>query len=101
MSSVTGEQAATRPRYGPIESLRIPPHSVEAEQSVLGGLLLDNRAWDQAADLISDADFYRHEHRLIYNAIGKLINSAKAADVITVFEHLQTLGHESADCGGL
>jgi replicative DNA helicase len=101
MSSATGEHTATGPRHGPIESLRIPPHSIEAEQSVLGGLLLDNRAWDQAADLITDADFYRHEHRLIYNAIGKLINAAKAADVITVFEHLQALGHESGDCGGL
>ena len=48
-----------------IARLRVPPHSIEAEQSVLGGLLLDNSAWDRAGDLITDSDFYRYEHRLI------------------------------------
>ncbi len=51
-------------------SCAIPPHSIEAEQSVLGGLLLDNSAWDRAGDLLTDSDFYRYEHRLIYAAIG-------------------------------
>ena len=51
----------------------MPPHSVEAEQSVLGGLLLDNLAWDRAGDLLTDSDFYRYEHRLIYAAIGALV----------------------------
>jgi replicative DNA helicase len=49
-----------------VARLRVPPHSVEAEQSVLGGLLLDNLAWDRAGDLLTDSDFYRYEHRLIY-----------------------------------
>ena len=83
-----------------VARLRVPPHSIEAEQSVLGGLLLDNLAWDRAADLLSDSDFYRHEHRLIYAAIGALVNATRPADVITVFEHLQSLGR-AEECGGL
>jgi replicative DNA helicase len=83
-----------------VARLRVPPNSNEAEQSVLGGLLIDNLAWDRAADLLSDSDFYRHEHRLIYAAIGALVNASKPADVITVFEHLQNLG-KANDCGGL
>ena len=49
-----------------LESLKVPPHSIEAEQSVLGGLLLDNAAWDRIADFLSQSDFYRYDHRLIY-----------------------------------
>jgi replicative DNA helicase len=83
-----------------VARLRVPPHSVEAEQSVLGGLLLDNLAWDRAADLLTDGDFYRHEHRLIFSAIGTLVAGSKPADVITVFEQLQSMGR-AADAGGL
>jgi replicative DNA helicase len=67
----------------------VPPHSVEAEQSVLGGLLLDNLAWDRAADLLTDSDFYRHEHKLIYAGHRHARQRRKPADVITVFEQLQ------------
>ena len=88
------------PRDDEVARLRVPPNSNEAEQSVLGGLLLDNLAWDRAADLLSDSDFYRHEHRLIYGAVGALVSAGKPADVITVFEHLQSQG-KAADCGGL
>ena len=91
-------QAAAREEE--VARLRVPPHSTEAEQSVLGGLLLDNLAWDKCSDLLSDGDFYRHEHRHIYAAIGGLIASSKPADVITVFEALQSLG-KAEDCGGL
>src|SRR3954466_1817369 len=83
-----------------VARLRIPPHSIEAEQSVLGGLLLDNSAWDRAGDLLNDGDFYRYEHRLIYSAIAGLVNATKPADVITVFEQLQSLG-KAEECGGL
>ncbi len=83
-----------------ISQLRIPPHSIEAESSVLGGLLLDNGAWDRVGDLLADADFYRYEHRLIYGVIGTLINGSKPADVITVYEQLQNLG-KSEEIGGL
>jgi replicative DNA helicase len=88
------------PRDDEVARLRVPPHSVEAEQSVLGGLLLDNLAWDRAADLLTDSDFYRHEHRLIFAAIGALVNHSKPADVITVFEQLQNHG-KADDAGGL
>ncbi len=83
-----------------IAQLRVPPHSIEAESSVLGGLLLDNQAWDRVNDLLVDNDFYRHEHKLIFTAIGNLINGSKPADVITVFEYLQNQGH-SDNTGGL
>lgn len=64
-----------------VARLRVPPHSIEAEQSVLGGLLLDNSAWDRAADLISESDFYRFEHRLIFSAIATLVNEIGRAHV--------------------
>ncbi len=83
-----------------VAQLRVPPHSVEAESSVLGGLLLDNMAWDRVGDLLTDGDFYRHEHQQVYAAIGALINASKPADVITVHEHLQTLG-KAEQIGGL
>jgi replicative DNA helicase len=105
MSNSTPLLYETRGRSGSgaeddVARLRVPPHSVEAEQSVLGGLLLDNLAWDRAADLLTDSDFYRHEHRLIYAAIGALVGASKPADVITVFEQLQSRG-SAEDCGGL
>ena len=80
--------------------LRVPPHSIEAESSVLGGLLLDNGAWDRVGDLVSDSDFYRLEHQLIYAAIAALINGNKPADVITVFEQLSSQG-KAEQVGGL
>jgi replicative DNA helicase len=83
-----------------VAKLRVPPHSMEAESSVLGGLLLDNGAWDRVGDLLVDNDFYRHEHKLIYAAIGALINASKPADVITVNEHLQNQG-KVEEMGGL
>ncbi|NYE22538.1 replicative DNA helicase [Pigmentiphaga litoralis] len=83
-----------------IENLRIPPHSVEAEQSVLGGLLLDNAAWDRIADVVKEEDFYRFDHRIIYQHIARLIALARPADVITVYESLQTSG-KAEDAGGL
>ncbi|WP_084224336.1 replicative DNA helicase [Stenoxybacter acetivorans] len=67
----------------------IPPHSLEAEQSVLGGLLLDNDAFENIAGIINEVDFYRHEHRLIFRAIAKLAETMRPADVITVQEELQ------------
>jgi replicative DNA helicase len=83
-----------------VAKLRVPPHSIEAESSVLGGLLLDNGAWDRVGDLLVDNDFYRHEHKLIYAAIGALINASKPADVITVNEYLQNQG-KADEMGGL
>jgi replicative DNA helicase len=84
---------AMKPAVDPqLESLRVPPHSIEAEQSVLGGLLLDNAAWDRIADFIRNEDFYRYDHRIIFQQIIKLINASRPADVITVFEALSGIG---------
>ena len=52
-------------------ALKVPPHSIEAEQAVLGGLMLDNNAWERVLDQVSDGDFYRHDHRLIFRAIAR------------------------------
>ena len=82
------------------ESLRIPPHSVEAEQAVLGGLMLDNSTWDQVADRISDADFYRHDHKLIFRAIERLAEGGHPLDVVTLSEALTREG-ELEHAGGL
>jgi len=84
----------------PLESLKTPPHSIEAEQSVLGGLLMDNQAWDKIADIITDEDFYRHDHRLIYSHICKLVEHNKPADVVTVAESLESTA-ELQNVGGL
>jgi replicative DNA helicase len=83
-----------------VDIIKLPPHSIEAEQSVLGGLLLDNSAWDKVADLIVEADFYRHDHRLIYRHICKLVEHNNPADVITVAESLENSA-ELQNAGGL
>lgn len=92
--------AMNAPSDPQLDSLKVPPHSIEAEQSVLGGLLLDNAAWDRIADFINEGDFYRYDHRLIFHHIGKLISQAKPADVITVYEQLQVVG-KAEEVGGL
>ncbi len=83
-----------------VAQLRIPPHSVEAESSVLGGLLLDNAAWDRVNDVVTGNDFYRYEHRAVFESVSALVNAGKPADVITVYEHLQSTG-KAEEVGGL
>jgi len=73
-------------------SLRTPPHSLDAEQSVLGGLLLDNRAWESVSEVLEDNDFYSHKHRNIYRAIKSLVDQEQPVDVVTVSEELDELG---------
>ncbi|MEQ1776150.1 MAG: replicative DNA helicase [Burkholderiales bacterium] len=77
------------PKDQQLESLRLPPQSIEAEQSVLGGLLLDNTAWDRVSDIVSENEFYRADHRLIFQHIILLIENGKPADVLTVAESLE------------
>jgi replicative DNA helicase len=89
-----------RPSDPQVDSLRVPPHSIEAEQSVIGGLLRDNAAFDRIADMMHPEDFYRYDHRIIFEQIVKMINASKPADVITVFETLTQLG-KAEDVGGL
>ncbi|MDQ2641577.1 MAG: replicative DNA helicase [Pseudomonadota bacterium] len=83
-----------------MDRLHTPPHSIEAEQAVLGGLLLDTQAWDQVGDSVAVDDFYRPDHRLIFDAIGELVAESKAIDVVTVSERLERTG-KLAEVGGL
>ena len=83
-----------------LDALKLPPHSVEAEQSVLGGLLLDNEALDKIADILHEDDFYRYDHKLIYQHISRLIQLARPADIVTVAESLES-NAELTSIGGL
>ena len=82
-----------------VEAARTPPQSIEAEQSVLGGLLLDNSAWDRVADIVNEGDFYRADHRTIFQHIAQLVENNKPADALTVAESLDRSG-KLADVGG-
>ncbi len=82
------------------ENLKIPPNSLEAEQSILGGLMLDNTAWDKIADIIVKSDFYRKDHRIIFDGISNLIEASEACDVVTLSEYLENKG-ELETAGGL
>ena len=81
-----------------VAQLKMPPHSFEAEQSVLGGLLLDNNAWDRVAEKVSEPDFYSRPHRLIFQAMQRLAQLNNPIDLITVQEELER--HEALDTVG-
>ena len=80
--------------------LKIPPNSVEAEQSLLGGLMLDKSAWDKVGDVVGSEDFYRKDHRLIFKAIAELVEDGNPCDVVTISEFLEQRG-ELVSAGGL
>ncbi|WP_371819535.1 replicative DNA helicase [Polynucleobacter sp. JS-JIR-5-A7] len=73
-----------------VQALKVPPHSVEAEQSLLGGLLIDNSSWDNLGGFLNDKDFYRPEHALIYKVIARLVSDNHPADVITVHDAIKS-----------
>ncbi|KTT07009.1 DNA helicase, partial [Pseudomonas oryzihabitans] len=81
-------------------ALKVPPHSIEAEQAVLGGLMLDNNAWERVLDQVSDGDFYRHDHRLIFRAVARLAERNQPFDVVTLSEQLDNEG-QLPQVGGL
>jgi len=85
---------AGTPRRSPetADGLRLPPHSVEAEQAVLGGLMLDSSAWDSVADIVRVGDFYRRDHQLIFEAISELVEKQSPCDAVTVSEVLSAKG---------
>ena len=83
-----------------MESLKVSPHSIQAEQSVLGGLMLDNQTWDSVADKVVESDFYRKDHRLIFRTIQQLADKQDPFDVITLSEALDTAG-QLEEAGGL
>ncbi len=72
---------------------RLPPYAIEAEEAILGGLLLENAAWDVVGDMLVARDFYRHEHRVVFEVLATLLNACKPADVVTVWQRIKTLGH--------
>jgi replicative DNA helicase len=91
-------QSIAAPPDTQLAMLRVPPHSIEAEQSVIGALLLDNSAWERIADVVAPDDFYRDDHRRIFRHVGKLIDAARPADVVTVAESID--GSEDKDKTG-
>jgi replicative DNA helicase len=72
--------------------LKVPPNSVEAEQSLIGGVMIDNAAWDKVADVVVESDFYRKDHRLIFAAVAELAENGQPCDVVTVSEFLDHRG---------
>ena len=97
MSEITSRVAELSQR---VDDLKVPPHSLEAEQSVIGGLMLDNRSWDNIADIVNEQDFYRHDHALIFRAIAALADETQPYDVVTVSEWLSAR-KELDSIGGL
>jgi replicative DNA helicase len=83
-----------------LAALKLPPHSIEAEQSLIGGLLLDNTAWDRIADMVTEGDFYRDDHRRIFSHIRKLVETGRPADVVTIYESIEK-SNEVDQTGGL
>jgi hypothetical protein len=83
------------------QALAALPWSNESESSVLGALLLDNEAWDSVGDVLKPDQFYDKSHRLIFGAVGALINAGKPADVITVYGHLQNLSASSSSSSSI
>lgn len=82
-----------------LDAIKTPPHSFEAEQAVLGGLLLDNQAWDRVVERVQEKDFYRHDHQLLFRAIAELARTNSPFDLVTVGEILKTL-NELENAGG-
>ncbi|MHB8447574.1 MAG: DnaB-like helicase N-terminal domain-containing protein, partial [Rudaea sp.] len=75
-----------------VDALRVPPHSIDAEQAVLGGLMLDEHAWERIADKLGEEDFYRKDHRLIFRAIGDLASKNQPCDAVTLGEWFESSG---------
>jgi replicative DNA helicase len=89
------------PKLAAVENLKVPPHSIEGEQAVLGGLLLSTRAFDQVADIVTEPDFYREDHRLIFRAIQELNHKGRPCDAVTVTEWFESHGLvDQIDGGG-
>jgi len=97
MVRALGEGVGT---IGAEQHIKVPPNSIEAEQSLIGGLMLDAQAWDKVADVITAEDLYRKDHRLIFAAIANLVEAGSPCDVVTVSEFLDKRGELEA-AGGL
>lgn len=86
-------------KSSPVDPLKRPPHSAEAEQSILGGLMLDNQAWDKVSSKLCEADFYRTEHRILFRAVATLARRNQPFDVVTLLDNLKS-HNELDDAGG-
>src|SRR5579862_5676193 len=73
------------------DRVKVPPHSIEAEQAVLGGLMLDNKAWDRIIEQVTEVDFYRADHRLIFQIISSLAKKNKPFDMLTLSDSLKAV----------
>ncbi len=93
-------ETSTRPKKNvDVSALKRPPHSVEAEQAILGGLMLDNQVWDKIGHKLCEADFYRTEHRLLYHCISNLVAKSQPFDVVTVLDGLKST-NQGDEAGG-
>jgi replicative DNA helicase len=88
------------PKLATVENIKVPPHSIEGEQAVLGGLLLSSHAFDQVADIVTEPDFYREDHRLIFRAIHELSHKGRPCDAVTVTEWFESHGEVDQVDGG-
>ncbi len=93
------KDASQAPKDKNIEKLKVPPHSIEAEQSVLGSMLIDPESWDKVAELVTESDFYNRSHQIIFRAIMRLLGDNLPVDLITVSEQLEK-HDELEDAGG-
>ncbi|MCE9677584.1 replicative DNA helicase [Shewanella sp. AS1] len=89
MAQKGGFQTKNKPRDTQLDSLKMPPHSIEAEQSVLGGLMLDSNAWDRVAEAVVKEDFYSRSHKMIFTAMEALVAAGQPIDLVTVSEQLE------------
>ena len=94
------QPASQAPSDSQLLNLKVPPHSIDAEQSVLGGLLIDNGAFDKVGDVVTDGDFYRDDHRRIFRHVSRLIERGKPADVVTVDEAIK-VSEDKDKTGGI
>ena len=93
-------KAVSTPNDKNVEKLKVPPHSIEAEQSVIGSMLIDPESWDKVAELVTESDFYNRSHQIIFTAILKLLGDSVPVDIITVSEELEK-HNQLDDAGGL
>ncbi len=82
-----------------VDAIKVPPHSLEAEQSVIGGLLLDNERWDTVSEHVMTQDFYSRPHRLIFDGVKSILEAGKPLDLITLSEYLEQR-EQLEDVGG-
>lgn len=91
-NKTNADETRERSRDRQMEGLKMPPHSLEAEQSVLGGLMLDNERWDNVAERVVANDFFSRPHRLIFTEMQRLLEMSKPIDLITLSESLEQKG---------